>query len=180
MAWRRPGDKPLSEPMMVILPTHIYASLGLNELKQCSAGPVILHKFSHKYSQKTLHGSPVRLRYGVSFVDSASTWYSASVPTIVSMQYLTILDRVKTALYIQHNCHTFYKILLSYRLLETKFNVILIEIKTFSLKIIISKICISKCRLQNGSNYILGSMCSVLDESKMKVPSSLYYRKKHG
>ena len=24
MAWRRPGDKPLSEPMMVSLPTHIY------------------------------------------------------------------------------------------------------------------------------------------------------------
>ena len=23
MAWRRPGDKPLSEPMMVCLPTHI-------------------------------------------------------------------------------------------------------------------------------------------------------------
>ena len=23
MAWRRPGDKPLSEPMMVRLPTHI-------------------------------------------------------------------------------------------------------------------------------------------------------------
>ena len=38
MAWRRPGDKPLSEPMMVSLPTHIcvyrriYASLGINEL----------------------------------------------------------------------------------------------------------------------------------------------------
>ena len=31
MAWRRPGDKPLSEPMMVRQPT--YASLGLNELK---------------------------------------------------------------------------------------------------------------------------------------------------
>ena len=27
MAWRRPGDKPLSEPMVVSLPT-----LGLNEL----------------------------------------------------------------------------------------------------------------------------------------------------
>ena len=27
MAWRRPSDKPLSEPMMVSLPT-----LGLNEL----------------------------------------------------------------------------------------------------------------------------------------------------
>ena len=33
MAWHRPGDKPLSEPMMVRLPTHIYASLGLNELR---------------------------------------------------------------------------------------------------------------------------------------------------
>ena len=39
MAWRRPGDKPLSDPMMVSLLTHIYvtrpqyASLGLNELR---------------------------------------------------------------------------------------------------------------------------------------------------
>ena len=32
MAWRRPSNKPLSEPMMVRLTTHIYASLGLNEL----------------------------------------------------------------------------------------------------------------------------------------------------
>ena len=32
MAWRRPGDKPLSEPIMVKLLTHIYASLCLNEL----------------------------------------------------------------------------------------------------------------------------------------------------
>ena len=34
MAWRQPGDKPLSEPMMASLLTHIglYASLGLNEL----------------------------------------------------------------------------------------------------------------------------------------------------
>ena len=30
MAWRRPGDKPLSEPMMVNW--HIYASLCLSEL----------------------------------------------------------------------------------------------------------------------------------------------------
>ena len=33
MAWRRTGDKPLSESMMI---RRIYASLGLNELKgQC-------------------------------------------------------------------------------------------------------------------------------------------------
>ena len=31
MAWRRSGDKPLSEQIMVIL-LHIFASLGLNEL----------------------------------------------------------------------------------------------------------------------------------------------------
>ena len=32
MAWCRPGDKPLSELMVVSLLTCIYASLGLNEL----------------------------------------------------------------------------------------------------------------------------------------------------
>ena len=34
MAWRRPGDKPLYEPRMESLLTHIYASLGPNELTQ--------------------------------------------------------------------------------------------------------------------------------------------------
>ena len=37
IAWRRQGDKPLSEPMMVSLPMHINASLGLNELTQVQA-----------------------------------------------------------------------------------------------------------------------------------------------
>ena len=32
MAWGRPGDKPLSEPMMVSLLTHICVDLGLSEL----------------------------------------------------------------------------------------------------------------------------------------------------
>ena len=37
MAWHRAGDKPLSEPMMVRLLMHLYASLGLNNLKSyCS------------------------------------------------------------------------------------------------------------------------------------------------
>ena len=36
MAWCRPGDTPLSEPMTDSWPTHIiYASLGLNEFIQC-------------------------------------------------------------------------------------------------------------------------------------------------
>ena len=36
MAWQRPGDKPLSEPMVVSLLTHIHASLDLNELRVTS------------------------------------------------------------------------------------------------------------------------------------------------
>ena len=39
--------------------------------------------FSHKYSQKTTHGSPVRARFGVSFVDSTSDWYSAWLPAFI-------------------------------------------------------------------------------------------------
>ena len=39
MAWRRPGDKLLSEPTMVRSQTHIYASLGLNELTHCPLEP---------------------------------------------------------------------------------------------------------------------------------------------
>ena len=36
VAWRRPGDKPLSEPMIVSLLWRIHASLGFNELKNTS------------------------------------------------------------------------------------------------------------------------------------------------
>ena len=34
MAWRRSGDKPLSEPMMVGLPTHIYMRHSASELRR--------------------------------------------------------------------------------------------------------------------------------------------------
>ena len=46
LAWHLLGNKPLSEPMMVSLFTHIYASLGLNELNACieehMAGPTFI------------------------------------------------------------------------------------------------------------------------------------------
>ena len=35
MAWRRPGDKPLSEPMMVSFLSYINASPDLNEFNYC-------------------------------------------------------------------------------------------------------------------------------------------------
>ena len=44
MAWCRSGDKPLSETMMVILPTHVYASLGPNGLTK-----ICLHKTDRKW-----------------------------------------------------------------------------------------------------------------------------------
>ena len=50
-------------------------------IAQCHA--VKHSQFSHKYPQKTSHSSLVRARYGMSFVDQASAWYSASVPIII-------------------------------------------------------------------------------------------------
>ena len=46
MAWHRPGDKPLSEPMMVSLLAHIYASLGLNQLSRNRAFSSRRHKYA--------------------------------------------------------------------------------------------------------------------------------------
>ena len=48
-----------------------------------SAVPLKRGQFSHRYSQKTPYSLPVRARYGVSFLDSTSDWYSASVPAII-------------------------------------------------------------------------------------------------
>ena len=39
--------------------------------------------FLNKYSQKTPYSSPVWARYGVSFVDTASEWYSAWFSAII-------------------------------------------------------------------------------------------------
>ena len=48
---------------------------------QCSN--VIKRSIFSKIFTKTSHSTPVRARYGVSFVDSASDWYSAWVPAII-------------------------------------------------------------------------------------------------
>ena len=55
------------------------------------------------YSQKTPHISPVRARYGVSFVDPASDWYSAWVPATIYVISYYIRPRYKgTRLYIRY------------------------------------------------------------------------------
>ena len=45
--------------------------------------PLKRGQFSPQYSQKTPHSPPVKSRYGVSLMDPASGWYSASVPVII-------------------------------------------------------------------------------------------------
>ena len=49
MAWRRPGDKPLSEPMMLVY-WRIYASLCLNELKPCESS--LCQRFQHYFFKR--------------------------------------------------------------------------------------------------------------------------------
>ena len=67
-----------------------------------NAVSLIRGQFSHRYSQKTPKSSPVRARYGLSYVDPASDWYSASVSVIISVisynigRVITVLDCTNT------------------------------------------------------------------------------------
>ena len=47
------------------------------------AMPLQRGNFLSKYSRKARHSSPVRARYGVSFVGSAADWYSASISPVI-------------------------------------------------------------------------------------------------
>ena len=76
---------------------------------QYSEVPLQYGQFSPKYSRKTPHGSPVRVRYGVSFVGSASDWYSAAVPAMLcALSYYIILCYNGTWLYIPWGYLTVY------------------------------------------------------------------------
>ena len=64
MAWRRPGNKPLAEPMMVSLVTHIYVTRPqwVKVMAWCPMAPshylnqywLIIHKFSRKISAEMM------------------------------------------------------------------------------------------------------------------------------
>ena len=57
--------------------------------------------------QKTVHSSPVRVKYGVLFVDPASDWYSASIPVIINVMSYNIGPCYNgTQLYFSHILHT--------------------------------------------------------------------------
>ena len=65
MAWRRSGDKPLSEPMMVRLPTHIYASLGLNKLSREVIGIATGGRFKNAYELLNLRALKISMLYKI-------------------------------------------------------------------------------------------------------------------
>ena len=88
MAWRRPGDKPLSEPMLVILLTHICVtrSQWVNILVQSHNGWHFAHKpfklipsYGNVYS--LIHGSNQQRISVVSDKDSRPTRLQAIIWT---------------------------------------------------------------------------------------------------
>ena len=80
-----PEPRPLHQKDWLLLTWHCFPSPpGVISGIQCSA-VITRWIFSQIFTKnlldlhKTPHGSPVRARYGVSFVDTTSEWYSVSV-----------------------------------------------------------------------------------------------------
>ena len=142
MAWHRPGDKPLSEPMMVNLLTHIYASPGLNELTNNNL--LSLHHQGHisvKFESKFRSSLSRKCMQKMS---SATWWpYCPGLSllthwgrvTHICIAYLTIIasDNGLSPSRRQSIIWTNAEILLI-RPLGTNVSEMLIEIHTFSFK----------------------------------------------
>ena len=82
MAWRRPGDKPLSEPTILDY-RRIYASLGLNELTlEYQQGPLLLTWFNFipawaiNYMLYKVEWNYLSITYTVDVWE----WFSNSIP----------------------------------------------------------------------------------------------------
>ena len=134
MAWRRPGDKPLSEPMLANFLTHIcvtrpqwvkgmidvlhfmlpvlysiysfiyHLSIFCKYVRQQCAA-VIRDQCSPKSPLKAPHSAPIRTKYGMSSVDSNSDLYSTPVTEMLLKQYYVILDSAIPVL----GCESFHK-----------------------------------------------------------------------
>ena len=97
MAWRRPGDKPLSEPMMASLPTHIYAYLGLNELSQIIRMYFILQRspwFRRESAKLTLGIWQSKFADVLSSEDVTLTSWRATVLTTIFNMFSSWIFRI--------------------------------------------------------------------------------------
>ena len=83
MAWRRPGDKPLSEPMLVSLLTHICVARPqwVNTLRPCNV-------FIHPWIDSSLYPRSMKWKGGILVSPCPSVRLCPSVDIIVSTLYL--------------------------------------------------------------------------------------------
>ena len=104
MAWHRPGNKPLSEPMMVILLTHICATLP-QWVKQFSETQTILYKFKQK-SVRTLQVQwnmlwKMRKIYAIVSMFIPSLWLDFNTTYNCYLELLTHTDGL-----VQERCNS--------------------------------------------------------------------------
>ena len=91
MAWRRPGDKPLSEPMTVRLPTHLCVTRPqwVNRTHIC---PPVFTYSNHLW----LHANRLSYRYDI-FNTNIGGWLLYTYSTLGHKLTTSIASRMKSA-----------------------------------------------------------------------------------
>ena len=104
MAWRRPGDKPLSEPMMVSLPTHI-----------CVTRPQWVNKRDPWKSHKTSQSSMAHEKYeGYDLIHNhhCTCWWCDGVVflciKLTSHERQGVWNKIKTRSFVQQLVKVIY------------------------------------------------------------------------
>ena len=153
MAWLRPGDKPLSEPMLVSLLTHIYASLGLNELKT-----FLSTSFNHKLQIYTSSLTQKHLK-----ILRSTSPYNQVEPTLYNQgSFCVPVDR--HVLKLKTSTSLFGP-------LGTNFNEFSIEIYTFSFKKINA---FENVIWKKGGHFVSASMCWQITMRQASVQCPYY------
>ena len=101
MAWHRPGDKPLSEPIMIRLPTNLCVSLSISELLNPSL--VALTKItSVKYECNSLKlaGTFIRSETSLTVINSWSILFSSTMSTLGWPDYVVFASMLIVSILI--------------------------------------------------------------------------------
>ena len=112
MAWRRSGDKPLSEPMTGKFGAHIYASLGLNELN--------VLQYSKTVSQGALKSHPLSLTFEC--VWSRCAWHKVilSIDALAIFKFALIVRWYWPLNHKNLNIVTFYQFHIKFYLIKRR------------------------------------------------------------
>ena len=100
MAWRRPGDKPLSEPMMVRLPTHICVTRPQWVKMMRSQIRYIRMRFCYNNSPKVvkIFVNPVDVHHKQKHHHCMNSIYTCCGKSVASFKYLTWLNGAFSAI----------------------------------------------------------------------------------